>query len=128
VRRAVWIALAGVMLLAVLTAMGIAAFLVWGLPQEIGQVTVNGRVLDLHGAHAGHWLLATLGVLLAVTIILLVVPTLALLALLALIIPVTLATLGMTVAALAVGLVLSPLLLLGRWVWKRSAKAPTMAP
>jgi len=124
-RRAAWIVFAGVMLLAVLAAMGIAAFLVWGLPQEIGQVTVNGKVLDLHGAHAGHWLLATLGVLLALTIVLLVVPTLALLAL---VVPVTLATLGLTVAALAVGLVLSPLLLLAWWLWKRSARAPTMAP
>ena len=123
-RKAAWFVLASAMLLAVLAAMGVAAFLVWGLPQEIGQVTVNGHVLDLHGAHAGHWLLATLGVLLALTVILVVVPTLALLAM---IVPLSLAAIGLTVAALAVGLVLSPLLLLAWWLWKRSAKARTMA-
>ena len=124
-RKAAWFALASVMLLAVLAAMGVAAFLVWGLPQEVGQVTVNGHVLDLHGAHAGHWLLATLGVLLALTIVLLVVPTLALLAL---VVPLTLAALGLAVAALAVGLVLSPLLLLVWWLWKRKPEPSTMAP
>ena len=123
-RKAAWFVLASAMLLAVLAAMGVAAFLVWGLPQEIGQVTVNGHVLDLHGAHAGHWLLATLGVLLALTVILVVVPTVALLAM---IVPLSLAAIGLTVAALAVGLVLSPLLLLAWWLWKRSAKARTMA-
>ena len=123
-RKAAWFVLASAMLLAVLAAMGVAAFLVWGLPHEIGQVTVNGHVLDLHGAHAGHWLLATLGVLLALTVILVVVPTVALLAM---IVPLSLAAIGLTVAALAVGLVLSPLLLLAWWLWKRSAKARTMA-
>ena len=123
-RKAAWLVLASAMLLAVLAAMGVAAFLVWGLPQEIGQVTVNGHVLDLHGAHAGHWLLATLGVLLALTVILVVVPTVALLVM---IVPLSLAAIGLTVAALAVGLVLSPLLLLAWWLWKRSAKARTMA-
>jgi hypothetical protein len=124
-RRAAWLVLASVLLVGVLVAMGIAAFLVWGLPQEVGQITVNGRVLDLHGAHAGHWLLATLGVLLALTIVLLLVPTLALLAL---VVPLTLTAFGLTVAALAVGLLLSPLLLLAWWLWKRKPGPPTMAP
>jgi hypothetical protein len=124
-KKAAWFVLAGVLLLAVLAAMGIAALLVWALPQEIGQVTVNGKVLDLHGAHAGHWLLATLGVLLALTIVLLLVPTLALLAL---VVPLTLTAFGLTVAVLAVGLLLSPLLLLAWWLWKRKPGPPTMAP
>jgi hypothetical protein len=124
-KKAAWFVLAGVLLLAVLAAMGIAALLVWALPQEIGQVTVNGKVLDLHGAHAGHWLLATLGVLLALTIVLLLVPTLALLAL---VVPLTLTAFGLTVAVLAVGLLLSPLLLLAWWLWKRKPGPPTMEP
>ncbi|MES2956787.1 MAG: hypothetical protein V4792_01305 [Pseudomonadota bacterium] len=122
-KRAASIVLACVMLLGVMTAMGVAAYLVWGLPQDLGRVTINGEVLNLHGAHAGHWLLATLAILLALTIILVVVPTVALLAL---IVPFTLAAVGLTVAALAVGLVLSPLLLLVWWIWKRSTKPTTM--
>ena len=122
-KKAVWIVLAGAALLAVLLAMLFAAYLVWELPQEIGHITVNDRVLDLQGAHAGHWLLATLGVLLAFTIVLVLVPTLALLAF---IVPFTLAAFGMAVAALVIGLVLSPLLLLLWWLWKRSGKPRTM--
>ena len=60
-----WFALGSVVVVALLVSMLIAAYLVWGLPEELGRVTVNGKVIDLHGAHAGHWALATLGILLA---------------------------------------------------------------
>ena len=122
-KKAAWIVLAGAALLAVVLAMLFAAYLVWELPQEIGRITVNDRVLDLQGAHAGHWLLATLGVLLALTIVLVLVPTLLLLAF---IVPFTLAAFGLAAAALVIGLVLSPLLLLLWWLWKRSSKPGTM--
>jgi hypothetical protein len=48
-------------------------------------------VPDLKGAHGGHWLLATLGILLALTLILVLVPTFAPLAF---IVPVTLTAFG----------------------------------
>jgi hypothetical protein len=123
-KKALWIVAAAVALLVVLAAMGIAAFLLWGLPDAIGTVTVNGEVLDLHGAHAGHWLLATLGVLLALLVLLVIVPTLLLLALA---VPLTLAGFGLVTAALVVGLVLSPLWLLIWWLWKRNHKPGTIA-
>lgn len=124
-KKATWIVLICLALVAVLTAMGIAGFLLFELPQEIGMVTVNGHALDLHGAHAGHFLLATMGVLLALTIVLVLVPTILLLALA---VPFVLAPFGLAVAALAAGLALSPLILLAWWLWKRSAKAQTIAP
>lgn len=124
-KKAAWIVLLCMALVAVLTAMAIAGFLLFELPQEIGTVAVNGHALDLHGAHAGHFLLATMGVLLALTIMLVVVPTVLLLALA---VPFELAAFGLAVAALAAGLVLSPLILLAWWLWKRSAKAETIAP
>jgi hypothetical protein len=123
-KRPGWIVLASMMLLAVLAAMGIAGFLLFELPQEIGTVTANGHALDLHGAHAGHFLLATMGVLLALMIVLVIVPTLLLLVLA---VPLVLASFGLAVAALAAGLVLSPPILLGWWLWKRSTKAETIA-
>jgi hypothetical protein len=122
-RRVTWIVLVSVALLAVLAAMGIAAFLLWGLPQEIGTVTVNGEVLDLDGAHFGHFLLATMGVLLALSIMLVVVPTVLLLVMA---VPLALAAFGLTLAALAAGLLLSPLILMVWWLWKRSSKPPTI--
>ena len=123
-KKIAWIVLASVMLLAVLASMGIAGFLLFELPQKIGTLSVNGQALDLHGAHAGHFLLATMGVLLALTIVLVLVPTLLLLVLA---VPFVLAAFGLTVAALAAGLVLSPLILLAWWLWKCSAKAETIA-
>lgn len=122
-KKALWIVAAAVALLVVLAAMGIAAFLLWGLPDAIGTVTINGEVLDLHGAHAGHWLLATLGVLLALLVLLVIVPTLLLLALA---VPLTLAGFGLVMAALVVGLLLTPLWLLIWWLWKRNHKPGTM--
>ena len=110
---------------AVLLAMAVAAYLLWGLPQEIGTVTVNGHVVDWSGAHAGHWLLATLGILLAVVIVLIVVP---LVAVAVFIVPLAVTAIGLLLAVVAIGLLLSPLLLLVCWLRKRGARATTIGP
>ena len=120
-----WFALGSVVVVALLVSMLIAAYLVWGLPEELGRVTVNGKVIDLHGAHAGHWALATLGILLAAMIVIIVVPSVAILAV---IVPITLTAAGLLLAAAVVALLLSPLLLLGVWVWKRRHKPATIQP
>ena len=106
-----------------LLAMGIAAFLLWGLPQAVGTVTINGVPIDLHGAHAGHWAIATLGVLLVMLILAVVLP---LVAVIGLTVPLVTAALGLLVGAAAVALVLSPLILLVWWLAKRHAKPPTI--
>ena len=106
-----------------LLAMGIAAFLLWGLPQAVGTVTINGVPIDLHGAHAGHWAIATLGVLLVMLILAVVLP---LVAVIGLTVPLVTAALGLLVGAAAVALVLSPLILLVWWLAKRRAKTPTI--
>ncbi len=117
------IALCSVALVALLVSMLIAAYLVWGLPEELGRVTVNGELIDLHGAHAGHWMLATLGILLAAMIVIVIVPSVAILAV---IVPITLTAAGLLLAAVVVALLLSPLLLLGAWLWKRRHKPATI--
>jgi hypothetical protein len=122
--RITWIVLASIATLAVLAAMGLAGYLLFELPRAIGSITVNGRVLDLQQAHLGHFLLATMGVLLALAIVLVVVPTVVLLALA---VPLMLAAFGLAVAGLAAALVLSPLILLIWWLWKRSRNPGTMA-
>jgi len=115
--------LCGVALMALLIAMAIAAYLLWGLPQELGRVTVNGEVIDLHGAHAGHWVLATLGILLAAMIVIVVVPSAAVLAVS---VPIMITAAGVLLAAAVVALLLSPLLLLALWLWKRQRKPATI--
>ncbi len=106
-----------------LLAMGIAAFLLWGLPQVVGTVTINGLPIDLHGAHAGHWALATLGVLVVMLVLAVVLP---LVAAIGLTVPLVTAALGLLVGAAAIALVLSPLWLLVWWLVKRSARPPTI--
>ena len=123
-KKFAWVVLLGVAAVAVLTAMAIAAWLLWDLPQEIGHISIDGKTLHLPDANAVHWVLATLGILLAAAIVLVVVPTVAVLAL---ILPIVFAALGLAVAALAIGLLLSPLILLVWWLCKRSDKAQTIA-
>ena len=126
-KRLAWIFVGGVALVAVLFAMTVAAYLLWGLPDELGTVTVNGNVVDLHGAHAGHWLLATLGLLLAAAIVMVVVPVVMVAAF---VVPLTLTALGLLLSAVAAAIVLSPLLLLLWWLgrlWKRRRKPDTIA-
>ena len=122
-KKIAWIALAGFVAAAVLIAAAFAAWLLWGLPQEIGSVSINGKVLEME-PHAGHWVLATMAVLLAGLIVLLVVATIALLVL---IVPVMIVPLGLAVAALGLGIVMSPLMLLIWWLWKRADKPDTIA-
>ncbi|MEO5771079.1 MAG: hypothetical protein ABIQ29_03325 [Burkholderiaceae bacterium] len=122
-KKLAWIGVGAFLLVTVAAAMLFAAYLVFALPQEIGKVTVNGEVLNLHGAHAGHWLLASLIILVALIVVMVVVPAVALLAL---IVPVTLAAFGLATGAAIVGLLLSPLILLGWWLYKRSRKPETI--
>jgi hypothetical protein len=123
-KQLAWIALGFVLLLTLLAALLFGAYLVFGLPDDIGRVTVNGELIDLHGAHAGHWLLASLIVFVCLLVLMVLVPALLLLAF---VVPLTLAAFGMLVGALLTGLVLSPLILLGWWLWNRSAKRDTIA-
>ena len=123
-KKIAWIVLGIVVVLALVAAMLIGAYLVWGLPDELGRVTVNGELINLRGAHAGHWLLASLIVLVALMVAIVVVPAVALLAF---IVPVTLAAFGLATGAVLVGLLLSPLIALGWWLWQRRRRAATMS-
>lgn len=106
-----------------LLAMAVAAFLLWGLPELVGSVTINGRPLDLHGAHAGHWALATAAVLMVMLVLAVVLP---LMAVIGLVVPLVMATLGLLLGAAAISVVLSPVLLLAWWLYKRNREAPTI--
>ena len=123
-KQLAWIALSVVLLLALVAALLVGAYLVFGLPDDIGRVTVNGQVINLHGAHAGHWLLASLIVFMGLLVLMVLVPALLLLGF---ILPLTLAAFGMLVGAVLTGLLLSPLILLGWWLWKRRRKPDTIA-
>lgn len=114
-KTAVWILVA---LLAGLAAL-VAALLVWALPQIVGSITVNGQTIELTQAHAGHWLMATAVVLVAMMVVMLVVPVALVLGLA---LPIFATAFAMLVVAAVLALVLSPLLLVGWLIWRSSRR------
>ena len=108
---------AGLVLVALALTFG--ALIVWVLPQHIGSVVIDGEPIVLGPAHAGHWLLASVAILLAAVVVMVVVPLVAAAALLA-------PLLGVAIAAVIVAAVfavpLLPLALLGWWFWRRSRR------
>lgn len=117
----------------VLVALALGAFLVWGLPALLPEGTllvIDGEQIDLHGlepAHPGHWLMASMGVLVAAAVIVVVVP---LVMVLALGLPLLMSGVGLALALLAMALVMSPVILLVWWLWKdpkRTKNATTIS-
>lgn len=118
---------AGVLLVALL-ALSLGAVLVWVLPEHIGRVVIDGHALELKQAHAGHWLLASLGVLIAMVVV-------AVVAVIATVVPIIGAGIGLLLMIGVVAIAFSPVILIGWWMWKRSkaradnaAEAATMPP
>jgi hypothetical protein len=114
--------------LTLVVALALGAFLVWGLPALLPdgtQVLIDGRPIDLGSAHAGHWLLATLVVLMVAAVIVFVVP---LLIVLAVGVPLAMSALGMAIALLMLALALTPLVLLVWWLFKQADKKRTTIP
>jgi hypothetical protein len=109
--------------LAIPVALAIGAVIVFVLPEQLGTVWIDGQVLDLGHLHAGHWLLASAGVLIAMLVVLVVVPLVVLVATL---VPLLGAGLVIALALALAAVVLSPLILLVWWLWKQASKPATM--
>lgn len=118
----------------VVVALAMGAFLVWGLPELLpagSAIVVDGErfeLASLQPAHPGHWLMASMGILVAAAVIVVVVP---LVVVLSIGLPLLLGAFGVAVAVLALALVMSPLILLLWWLWRSPKKAPnatTIAP
>ena len=118
------LALALVALVVLAVALAIGAALVWVLPEHVGSLSIDGRSIDLHQAHAGHWLLASVGVFIALMICLVVVPLVAVLVTL---VPLLGAGIAVILVLAVLALVFSPIPLLGWWLWKRSDNKATIA-
>jgi hypothetical protein len=114
VRRLVMFSALALFVFTLLVSAASAAFLLWGLPELIGTITINGQEIAMEGhADAGHWLLATLGILVCLLALLTLVPLVIVLFMLAI--------------TIAFALAISPLLLVAAfalWVWRRSAARP----
>jgi hypothetical protein len=116
-----------------LVALALGAFLVWGLPELLpagSAIVVDGERFefsDMQPAHPGHWLMASMGILVVAAVIVVVVP---LVVVLSIGLPLLLGAFGVAVALLALALVMSPLILLLWWLWRqpKPPKATTMAP
>jgi hypothetical protein len=132
--KALLVRLAAFTLIAtVIVAAALGAFLVWGLPELVpagSAVVIDGErfeLSDLQPAHPGHWVMATMGILVAAAVIVIVVP---LVIVLSVGLPLLLGGFGVALALLAVTLVMSPLILLLWWLWrdpKSKTKTTTMS-
>ncbi len=115
-----------------LVALALGAFVVWGLPELLpanSTIVVDGErfaLSDLQPAHAGHWLMASMGILVVAAVIVVVVP---LVIVLSVGLPLLLGAFGVAVALLALVLVMSPLILLVWMLWgqPKKPKATTIA-
>jgi hypothetical protein len=111
-----------------LVSLVVGAFVAWMLTEVLPPGTVitvdNERFVLPAFTHAGQWLAAVVGVLIASLAIVVVVPVVAVLAL---VVPAAVGGLGIALVLLVTALVLWPFVLLARWVWKRRGK-PTTIP
>jgi hypothetical protein len=124
--RLAWRWAAVLFVLLALSAAGLAALLVWVLPQHVGSISINGEELVLGPATSAHWFVAWLLLLAALLALLLIVP-LALLFGVAL--PLALAAVGVLLgtlfAALVIALRCAPLLVGGWLVWRATRGGKT---
>ncbi len=105
----------------------VGAFVAWMLSEVLPPgtvISVDGERFVLPAfTHFGHWLTAVVGVMIASVVIVIALPVIAVLAF---VVPIALGTLGLMVGLLVVGLVLWPLVLLLRWLWKDRASKATI--
>jgi hypothetical protein len=117
-----------------LVAFALGAFVVWVLPELVppgSAILIDGErfeLANLQPAHAGHWVMVSMGIVVAAAVIVVVVP---LVVVLSVGLPLLLGAFGVAVALLALALVMAPLIVLLWWLWKDPKKAPnatTIAP
>lgn len=122
--RLAWFALFAI----IVVALALGAFLVWGLPELLppGSVIVlDGERIDLNQlqpATVGHWILASMGLLVAAVVVVVVVPLVIVLSVL---LPLLAGAFGLAIGLLALAVAMSPVILLAWWLWRRPrASAP----
>ncbi len=124
VRTALWI----VFWATLLVSLVLGAFVAWLLTEVLPPgtvITVDGeRFVMPVFSHFGHWLSAVLGVLIAALVVVIVVPIVVVIAI---VVPVAVGSLSLIVGLVAAGLVLWPLVLLARWLWKAWRKPTTIS-
>ena len=125
VRTTLWIGFWATLLVSLV----VGAFVAWLLSEVVPPGTVitidDERFVLPAFTHFGHWLTAVIGVMLAALVIVIALPIVTVLTI---VVPVAVGSLSLLVGLAAVGLVLWPLVLLGRWLWKTKHKPKTIAP
>jgi hypothetical protein len=111
-----------------LVSLVVGAFVAWLLTEVLPPgtvITIDNERFELPVfSHIGQWLGALLGVLIVSLAVVLVVPVVAVLAL---VVPAAVGGLGLALSLLLVALLLWPLVLLGRWLWKSRRQRTTIA-
>jgi hypothetical protein len=119
-----WLVFWATLLVAIALGLFVAWVLTEGLPPGT-VITIDGERFVVPALeHFGHWFLAVVGVLIAALVIVVVAP---LLALLILVVPLAVSSLGIVAALGLLALLLWPLWLLARRLWRRADKPTTIA-
>jgi hypothetical protein len=119
-----WLVFWATLLVAVLLGLFVAWVLTEGLPPGT-VITIDGERFVVPALqHFGHWFLAVVGVLIAALVLVVVLPLVVVLVLL---VPVAVSSLGIAVALALLALLLWPLVLLARRLWRRRDKPTTIA-
>ena len=113
---------------AVLAALAIAAALVWGIPYEHITVVIDGERIELPPLGPGHWLVASVVVLLVLAVLAVLAVVVPLAIAFGLAAPLGLLALALIAFAVLAAVALSPVLLLGWLMWRIGRRPGTGTP
>jgi hypothetical protein len=123
-RTALWI----VFWATLVVSLVVGAFAAWLLTEVVPAGTVisvdNERFVMPAFTHFSHWLAAVLVVFIVSLAVVIIVPVLAVLAL---VVPAAIGALYIALSLLLLALLLWPLVLLARWLWKGRGKPTTIS-
>jgi hypothetical protein len=122
-RTVLWLVFWATLAVAMLLGLFVAWVLSEGLPPGTVITVDDERFVMPALTGPVHWALVALGVLLVALLLVLVLP---LVAVLAIVVPIAVSSLGLLAGLLMLALVLWPVVLLARWLWKSRRNAATI--
>ncbi len=125
VRTTLWLGFWATLVVSVLLGLFLAWLLTDVLPPGTAITIDDDRFVLPAFNETRQWVLAAIGVFVAAMVVVIVLPIVTVLAI---VVPVAVGSLGLLAGLAVVGLVLWPLVLLARWLWKDRQKPNTIAP
>jgi hypothetical protein len=125
VRTTLWLGFWATLVVSLLLGLFVAWLLTEVLPPGTVITIDEERFVMPAFTQASQWLLAVVSVLAAALVLVIVLPIITVLVI---VVPIAVGSLGLLAGVAVAGLVLWPLVLLVRWLWKDRRKPNTIAP